>query len=63
MSGLFSKTLSSTVFTLVALAALSCSPYTDQPIRSGEIRPDDRGEHINAHGGGILCYDDTFYWF
>ena len=63
MSGLFSKAFASSVFTLVALAALSCSPYTDQPIRSGEIWPDDRGEHINAHGGGILCYDDTFYWF
>lgn len=46
-----------------ALFILSCSPYTDQPIRSGEIWPDDRGEHINAHGGGILVYDDTFYWF
>lgn len=63
MTNIISKTLSSAVFTLVALAALSCSPYTDQPIRSGEIWPDDRGEHINAHGGGILCYDNTFYWF
>lgn len=24
---------------------------------------DDTGAHINAHGGGILYYDDTFYWF
>ena len=43
--------------------ASACSPYTDQPIRSGEIWPDDRGEHINAHGGGILVHDGTFYWF
>ena len=53
---------------LLAFAGLfcalqACSPYTDQPIRSGEIWPDDRGEHINAHGGGILVHDGTFYWF
>ena len=32
-------------------------------IRSGEIWPDDRGIHINAHGGGVLKYGDTYYWF
>ena len=47
----------------IGAIASACSPYTDQPIRSGEIWPDDRGEHINAHGGGILVHDGTFYWF
>lgn len=53
------------LYLIAGLLAMACarSPYTDQPIRSGEIWPDDRGEHINAHGGGILCYDNTFYWF
>jgi hypothetical protein len=32
-------------------------------IRSGELWRDDGGRHINAHGGGILKYDDTYYWF
>ena len=32
-------------------------------IYPGEIWPDDRGVHINAHGGGILFYNDTYYWF
>ncbi len=32
-------------------------------IRSGELWPDDSGRHINAHGGGILKYGDTYYWF
>ena len=32
-------------------------------IKSGELWPDDRGEHINAHGGGILKHGDTYYWF
>jgi len=29
----------------------------------GEIWPDNRGRHIQAHGGGILKLGDTFYWF
>ena len=32
-------------------------------IRSGELWPDDSGRHINAHGGGIMKYGDTWYWF
>ena len=32
-------------------------------IRSGELWPDDSGQHINAHGGGIMKYGDTWYWF
>jgi hypothetical protein len=34
-----------------------------QTIRPGEIWPDDRGRHIQAHGGGILKLDETYYWF
>jgi len=29
----------------------------------GQLWPDDRGRHIQAHGGGILKFDQTFYWF
>jgi hypothetical protein len=32
-------------------------------IRPGEIWPDDRGQHVQAHGGGILKMGDVFYWF
>ena len=32
-------------------------------IRSGQIWPDASGCHINAHGGGIMKYGDTYYWF
>lgn len=31
--------------------------------RPGEIWKDNKGVHINAHGGGILFYDNTYYWF
>ena len=40
-----------------------CSNEPLQPIRSGEIWPDNNGEHINAHGGGVMYYDGTYYWF
>jgi len=34
-----------------------------QPITPGAIWPDDRGKHIQAHGGGIIKVGDTYYWF
>lgn len=34
-----------------------------KPIRSAEIWPDDRGVHVNAHGGGMLYHDGTYYWY
>jgi hypothetical protein len=34
-----------------------------QTIKPGEIWPDDHGEHINAHGGGIIKLEETWYWF
>jgi hypothetical protein len=29
----------------------------------GAIWPDNRGEHIQAHGGGIIKVGETYYWF
>jgi hypothetical protein len=29
----------------------------------GEIWPDDKGVHINAHGGGILFHEGVYDWF
>ena len=31
--------------------------------RPGEVWLDSRGAAINAHGGGILSHEGTFYWF
>ena len=28
-----------------------------------KIWPDDRGVHINAHGGGVLFHGGRYYWF
>ena len=32
-------------------------------LKPGEVWPDDRGLHVQAHGGGIVRLGDTFYWF
>lgn len=32
-------------------------------LRQGGIWPDDKGIHINAHGGGILHHEGTYYWY
>ncbi|MCD8740350.1 glycoside hydrolase family 43 protein [Mucilaginibacter roseus] len=29
----------------------------------GKIWPDNKGVHINAHGGGIIYYKNKYYWF
>jgi hypothetical protein len=32
-------------------------------IKPGELWPDADGNHINAHGGGIIFFKGTYYWF
>ncbi|HUB32946.1 MAG TPA: family 43 glycosylhydrolase [Bryobacteraceae bacterium] len=43
----------------LAALLLAASPA----IRPGEIWPDTRGRHIQAHGGGIIRLGDAYYWF
>lgn len=31
--------------------------------KPGQLWLDNNGEHINAHGGGFLFFNDTYYWF
>jgi len=31
--------------------------------KPGKAWPDDKGVHINAHGGGILYHEGLYYWF
>jgi len=51
--------LTSMVCGLAGVAAYA----TPQTIKPGEIWPDDRGNHVQAHGGGIIRIADTYYWF
>src|SRR5580658_1242767 len=32
-------------------------------IEPGGVWPDQRGKHVQAHGGGIIDYRGTYYWF
>lgn len=44
-------------------AALLIAMGAQAGIKPGAVWPDDRGVHINAHGGGVLKSGDTYYWF
>ena len=48
---------------MLAACMLATVTANAQGIRSGEIWPDEDGNHINAHGGGVMKYGDTYYWF
>lgn len=49
---------------LIGLLLIACQE-TKEPnkIKPGEIWLDTDGNFINAHGGGILYYNDTYYWY
>ena len=52
---------------IIALTALLCSSTVfsqrANSFKPGQIWPDNNGVHINAHGGGMLYYNNTYYWF
>lgn len=49
---------------LVAVAMVGCGTApTTMPTVTGEPFPDTDGNHINAHGGGIISHDGTYYWY
>lgn len=51
------------LFSLVLLIFGTTSKNQAQTIKPGEIWPDNNGVHINAHGGGVLFHEGTYYWF
>lgn len=52
--------LLSTIFQIEAQDLVGKRSISFQP---GKIWPDNNGVHINAHGGGILYQNKTYYWF
>ncbi len=52
-----------TVFLVVSLIIVTSSHSPQKPIIPGDIGYDTDQRPINAHGGGILYYGGTFYWF
>jgi hypothetical protein len=72
---LASAVLTAAVLATVPAATPATAPSGPQTIRPGELWPDNRGQHIQAHGGGIIRLADsvvtpgapadafTYYWF
>lgn len=57
----FSKAAS---FAIILLAAASHMRGANAPVfRPGEVWLDTAGKPINAHGGGMLFHDGTYYWY
>ncbi len=57
------KTIVSLATLIFLFAGISNSQVKQQSFKPGELWPDNHGVHINAHGGGILKYEGTYYWF
>ncbi|HEY4149340.1 MAG TPA: family 43 glycosylhydrolase [Chitinophagaceae bacterium] len=45
------------------LQAAVVNAQSSRVIRPGEIWPDDKGKHVQAHGGGIIRIKKTYYWY
>ena len=62
-----------TFFFVIAFISENCSAQVkpakntftmeSQSFHPGAIWPDSKGMHINAHGGGILFYQNKYYWY
>jgi len=49
---------------VLSIIPLACSTgVIKTEIAPGELWPDNRGIHINAHGGGMLYRDGVYYWY
>ncbi|MDG1729160.1 MAG: glycoside hydrolase family 43 protein [Algibacter sp.] len=50
---------------LLIVGLLSCKQdnVLTNSFNPGKLWLDTNGEHINAHGGGFLIYNNTYYWF
>lgn len=56
------KTLLTAVLTALACVTAGADGG-GATVRPGELWPDTDGNHINAHGGGVLLHEGTYYWF
>ncbi|MDO4162822.1 MAG: glycoside hydrolase family 43 protein [Bacteroides sp.] len=49
---------------IAMLCSVSCAMAQDKPsFKPGELWKDNNDVHINAHGGGVLYHEGTYYWF
>ncbi|WP_442587808.1 family 43 glycosylhydrolase [Pedobacter sp. AW31-3R] len=61
----FTFSISHIAKVLILLSLIGLSGYAQKKtsIKPGELWPDNNGNHINAHGGGIIKLKDTYYWY
>lgn len=52
------RTLSLLITAMIAATAMAMGGFV-----SGALWNDTDGKHINAHGGGIMYHDGTYYWY
>lgn len=48
---------------LAAVAVMTAAALAQTPGRNGDVWPDTEGIHINAHGGCVTRFGDTWYWY
>jgi len=48
---------------IILLLSACSGPQEPRVIHPCEIWPDNTGVHVNAHGGGLLEYNGTYYWY
>lgn len=48
---------------IAAVVIISTANAQNTAFKPGKPWPDTSGNHINAHGGGILFHNDTYYWY
>jgi len=51
------------VLSVLMVTSLFAFSKGDKTFKPGQLWPDDKGVHINAHGGGILFHQGKYYWF
>jgi hypothetical protein len=60
----FYKNLACLLFVLLLVySKVYSQKNTIKSFDPGNVWNDTNGEHINAHGGGVLFYNDKYYWF
>lgn len=59
----FMKNVLCVFFVAMMIADSGCQNSGTASFRSGDTWPDSDGNHINAHGGGIIVYKGKYYWF
>jgi hypothetical protein len=65
MKHIFHSNFKNTAALLFFLLVSTCFAQAQvlNAFKPGQIWKDDKGVHINAHGGGIVEFKGTYYWF